>query len=214
MNRLSELIDRVLHAPVEQLALAGGAIVVALVIIAAIVRRVRARPALPPPALRPAPRGVALRRAVVAVVPLVEQVVERMRDRFVARGFELVVESGEPALRVSADAPRLDQALTFLLDNTLQHANPPGPVRVSARRSGNYASIAVADAGPGVPKMALLRIFDRDYRTDVARTRVAGDHRLGLSICRMIVEAHGGSIEANPSEQGGLRIEILLPIAR
>ncbi|HZP11657.1 MAG TPA: ATP-binding protein [Nevskiaceae bacterium] len=156
--------------------------------------------------------GLNIRRSSLAITPLVVETAARMKERFTARGFDLVVDARDLDLHVNGDAQRLDQVVTNLLDNTLRHADPPGPVRVIARRAGKLASIIVADAGPGVPKMALSRLFDRLYRTDVARTRVAGGSGLGLSICRSIVEAHGGSIEAGPSEQGGLSIEILLPL--
>lgn len=158
--------------------------------------------------------GLNIRRSNIAITQLAVETVARMKERFTVRGFELIVDAKDPELHVDGDPQRLDQVLTNLLDNTLRHADPPGPVRVAVNRAGKFASIVVADAGPGVPKMALSRLFDRLYRTDVARTRVAGGSGLGLSICRSIVEAHAGSIEANASEQGGLSIEILLPLVK
>jgi two-component system sensor histidine kinase BaeS len=62
-----------------------------------------------------------------------------------------------------------------------------------------------------VPADALPRLFDRLYRVEESRSRVAGGAGLGLAICRAIVEAHGGRIEAAPSPLGGLRVVVDLP---
>jgi len=71
--------------------------------------------------------------------------------------------------------------------------------------------LAVADGGPGVPAEALPRLFDRLYRVEAARTRAGGGAGLGLSICKSIVEAHGGTIGAQLSAAGGLEIVIRIP---
>jgi two-component system sensor histidine kinase BaeS len=65
-----------------------------------------------------------------------------------------------------------------------------------------------------VPEEALPRLFDRLYRVDTSRNRDSGGSGLGLSICRHIIENHGGRIWAQRSPQGGLAIEIQLPLAR
>ena len=79
----------------------------------------------------------------------------------------------------------------------------------TATRDG--ARIIVEDTAPGVPADALPRLFERLYRVENSRTRGAGGAGLGLAICRAIVDAHDGHIEASPSVLGGLRIEIDLP---
>ena len=70
----------------------------------------------------------------------------------------------------------------------------------------------VEDSGPGVPEESVERLFDRLYRVDHARTRARGGSGLGLSICKSIVEAHGGKITAANGESGGLRFDIELPL--
>jgi two-component system, OmpR family, sensor histidine kinase BaeS len=165
---------------------------------------------------------------------LARQSAERFRERLKARGFALdvgAVNEGAAnvgaadvgaadvgaanvgaALAATVDPQRIDQVLANLLENVLRHATPPGPVSVTVRREGDFAVIAVSDSGPGVPADALPRLFDRLYRVESSRTRGTGGAGLGLAICRSIVEAHGGTIEARASGLGGLEIVARLPV--
>src|SRR5690349_20316370 len=135
---------------------------------------------------------------------LAQQSAERFRERLKARGFELRVDAAA-GLSANIDAQRIEQVLANLLENAMRHATP-GPVTVTARADGVQAVLSVADAGPGVRADALPRLFDRLYRVEAARTRTAGGAGLGLSICKSIVEAHGGTIAARASPAGGLEI--------
>ncbi|HEY6839136.1 MAG TPA: ATP-binding protein, partial [Geobacteraceae bacterium] len=63
-----------------------------------------------------------------------------------------------------------------------------------------------------VPAGELAKLFERLYRVEGSRSRETGGAGLGLAICRNIVEAHGGGIEALPSPLGGVRIRITLPL--
>ncbi len=70
----------------------------------------------------------------------------------------------------------------------------------------------IEDSGPGVPDESVERLFDRLYRVDHARTRARGGSGLGLTICKSIVEVHGGKISAANGQSGGLRFDIELPL--
>jgi two-component system, OmpR family, sensor histidine kinase BaeS len=156
--------------------------------------------------------GLRLHRSDADVGALAEAAVRRFAPRFAARGFTVDVAL-QPGLEAPVDVQRFDQVLGNLLANALAHATPPGPVTVAVRRDGAHVVASVADAGPGVPADALPRLFDRLFRVESARTRGVGGAGLGLSICRSIVEAHGGTIAAQRSAAGGLEIVIRLPVA-
>jgi CheY-like chemotaxis protein len=73
------------------------------------------------------------------------------------------------------------------------------------------AELSIEDSAPGVDEAARPHLFERFYRVDASRNRSSGGSGLGLSICRNIVESHGGEIAAHPSPLGGLRIVVRLP---
>ncbi|HEY1077517.1 MAG TPA: ATP-binding protein [Fontimonas sp.] len=111
---------------------------------------------------------------------------------------------------VQADAQRMNQVLGNLLENVMRHARP-GPLAVQVDASGATVGLRIEDGGPGVPADSLPRLFDRLYRVQHARTRHDGGAGLGLAICRSIVEAHGGRIDAYAAASGGLGIRIEFP---
>lgn len=148
----------------------------------------------------------------VALEPLIAEAVERFGELFARRSFVLEAQAVPPGLTVRADPARVDQVLANLLENALRHADPPGPVTISADRRGQWVCMRVDDAGPGVPPAALRKLFDRLYRVDDSRSRRNGGSGLGLAICRSLIEAQGGTIAADASARGGLEIEVRLPV--
>jgi two-component system sensor histidine kinase BaeS len=115
-------------------------------------------------------------------------------------------------LILQADGHRLSQLFRNLLRNSLQHTDGGGRLEVRLRRVDDTLTVDFQDTPPGVPPDALQRLFERLYRVDDSRNRDRGGAGLGLAICRNIVEAHGGMIEARPSPLGGLWIRIGLPV--
>ncbi|TMH85648.1 MAG: hypothetical protein E6H47_10715, partial [Betaproteobacteria bacterium] len=89
-----------------------------------------------------------------------------------------------------------------------------GRVRIVARCDAGKIRIVVEDSNPGVPARAMPHLFERFYRVDGSRSRANGGAGLGLAICRSIVEAHDGEIEARHSPLGGLAVEIALPVTQ
>jgi len=114
-----------------------------------------------------------------------------------------------PAVR--ADAALIVQVLTNLLDNIVKYTPRGTPVRISAVVDGGFVRVTVDDAGPGLPLGDPSRLFEKFQRgNDEGNVVGVG---LGLAICRAIVEAHGGEIEAGARPGGGARFEFTLPTA-
>ena len=112
---------------------------------------------------------------------------------------------------LSGDAGRLAQVVANLLTNAIQYNRPDGEVRVALETRDGLAVLEVADTGNGIAPEDLPRIFERFYRADKSRTG-GGNAGLGLSICKAIVEAHGGTIEAANAAPAGARMIVRLPL--
>jgi two-component system sensor histidine kinase KdpD len=111
---------------------------------------------------------------------------------------------------VPLDGVLVEQVLLNLLDNALRHTPPGTPIEISASLDANHVAVEVADRGPGLPPGDEARVFDRFYRgRPGAPERGVG---LGLSVCRGIVEAHGGRIEAANRPGGGAVFRFTLPL--
>ncbi len=126
------------------------------------------------------------------------------------RRFEL---GDVPRGTLRADPDRLAQALRNLLANAIEHTTEPdGLIRMSVQElAGEHVRFVVEDDGPGIPPDQRERVFHRFHRTDAARDRASGGTGLGLAIVRAIADAHGGSVSAGGSPDGGARMEIELP---
>jgi two-component system OmpR family sensor kinase len=114
------------------------------------------------------------------------------------------------SLTVRADEDRLRHALDALVENALRATEPDGAVALAAHRDRAGVAIEVRDGGPGVPREAQERIFDRFYRVDVESVRRGSG--LGLAIVKAIATAHGGSV-ALDSEPGRTVFTLRLPAA-
>jgi two-component system OmpR family sensor kinase len=126
------------------------------------------------------------------------------------RRFEL---GAVPQGTLRADPDRLAQALRNLLGNAIDHTTPGGGlVRLRVRTlSGGRVAFVVEDDGPGIAPDQRERVFNRFHRMDEARDRASGGTGLGLAIVRAIADAHGGSVTAGSSPEGGARFALQLP---
>jgi len=145
----------------------------------------------------------------VALPPLVEQVLAEMQPR--VRGHTLSADVPADLPEVWADERRVRQVLHNLIENALKYSGS-GEVAVRARREGEVVHLSVSDQGIGIRADQLERIFERFYQVDGAATRRAGGVGLGLSICKGIVEAHGGRIWVESTPGAGSTFHFTLPI--
>ncbi len=112
---------------------------------------------------------------------------------------------------VIVDFVLIEQVLVNLLDNAARYSPPGAPVEVSAFcQQPDLLAIAVMDRGPGIPADELDKVFNKFYR--LRHPEGSGGIGLGLSICKGMVEAHGGSISAEQRAGGGSSFVVRLPV--
>ena len=95
--------------------------------------------------------------------------------------------------KVSLDHTRIREVLGHLLENAAKYSEPGTPIRITASIERNMLAISVADQGPGIDPMEQSLIFDKFYRGRNQRYTASGTG-MGLAICKVIVEAHGGTL--------------------
>lgn len=153
----------------------------------------------------------ALHAEAVDVAALVRELVAA---DFADRGLTLALAPDLGAWPL--DAARMRLLLRNLVANALRHGgDAPRPPEVFAHRStdgGDRLELGVRDFGPGVDPQQLPRLTEAFYRPDSARTRAAGGVGLGLTLCRLVAEAHGGTLALRNAEPG-LEARVSLPPA-
>ena len=152
---------------------------------------------------------VQLRAAPVNLHELVDDVCASLPNQASARNVTLQNEV-PPGTRVYADARRLEQMLTNLIDNGIKFSRENGTVSISYR-SGARDEILIHDNGDGIPAQHLERLFERFYRVDRARSREMGGTGLGLAIVKHLALLHGGEVTVESELGKGSTFSIHLP---
>lgn len=117
------------------------------------------------------------------------------RCRLAAESADIEITVDQPSgLQVNGDATLLVTALSNLLDNAVSYSPPGSPVSVSRRLAGGFVEIAVTDRGPGIAPEHQVRVFERFFRVDPARSRGTGGTGLGLAIVKHVAANHGGDV--------------------
>lgn len=145
----------------------------------------------------------------IDVSELTAAVVEDARFEASAEGRQVAFTAEGPAI-VQGQAELLHRAVENIVRNALRHTPEQSTIEVRVAREANRVRISVLDAGPGVPAARVGEIFEPFVRMPGARR---DGHGLGLAIARRVVESAGGEICARNRSEGGLAVEIVLPLA-
>jgi len=119
---------------------------------------------------------------------------------------------------IFADSLRLRELFLNLISNGIKYTEEGGVIRITVTKEvqnglkKQFLKVIVSDTGIGISKEDQLRIFDRFYRVDKARSREEGGSGLGLSICKWIVESHQGEIKVESEVGKGSSFIVRLPI--
>ena len=137
-----------------------------------------------------------LNKTIFIIQELARDVYESLSIKADEKGIRYVIKKGcEIPLMVYADKEKIRQVLINIIDNAIKYGQQNGLIEGSFYRvDGQRVLIEISDDGSGIAEEHLNRIFERFYRTDLARSRKVGGSGLGLSICKHIIEAHGQSM--------------------
>ena len=147
------------------------------------------------------------------LVGLTERVVARLRHEQPGRAIQM--QTSADALECSVDPARFDQVLTNIVGNALKYspADSVVQIQINADKARQHVVIQVQDAGMGIPRQQQAQMFGRFMRANNARASGIPGTGLGLYLCRMLVELHGGRIWFTSAEGHGTTFCIELPRA-
>jgi two-component system phosphate regulon sensor histidine kinase PhoR len=153
---------------------------------------------------------IALELKRINLNQLIEEVFTNLSSKAKERRIKLKNEVSHNAF-VFADAVRLEQMLTNLIDNAVKFNAEKGTVIVNFEEKNEKNVISISDTGEGISSEHLHRIFERFYRTDRARSREIGGTGLGLAIVKHLARIHGGEVSVASTLGKGSTFSIELP---
>lgn len=145
------------------------------------------------------------------IVALTREIFDLLEIKAGNNDVELQIENPvDVPVRVMGDIERIEQVLTNLIVNAINHSSRKATVTVSFQTIGGKVKTTVSDTGTGIRPEHLERIFERFYRADKSRSRTHGGSGLGLSIVKHILEAHGEKIHVKSVYKQGTEFSFLL----
>ena len=150
---------------------------------------------------------LALRKELVPIEEVVGSALTRLERKLAGRAIETRIPQGLPM--VPMDDLLIEQVLINLLDNALKYTPDGSSIEIKAFQEEQAVIVEVSDLGPGLPGDDPERLFEKFYRGGQEGREGFG---LGLTICRGIIEAHGGSITAANCPGGGAVFQFSLPL--
>jgi PAS domain S-box-containing protein len=151
-----------------------------------------------------------IRKVALDLSTLVASTVQDFRGIAPDRQVSLILPG--PTVTIDADPTRIEQVVANLLDNALKYSPLGAPVEVQLATDGTTATLTVTDHGVGIPDEDHAKLFTRFFRVTSDTTRYQPGLGLGLYICNVIVESHGGTIRVDSQVGHGTTFVVTLPI--
>jgi signal transduction histidine kinase len=156
-------------------------------------------------------------REEIALRSLLEGIVDTFRPRVEARGIDLTLRLNQNLPLLESNGEQIERVFLNILDKAVKLTPSGGTILFIAEpyvhEGRDGVLVRVRDSGVGIPRAALVRIFDRFHQVDPSSRRRYGGMGLGLSLVRNIVEAHRGAVWAESEEGFGSTFIVWLPIA-
>jgi two-component system sensor histidine kinase/response regulator len=153
----------------------------------------------------------ALKPEPVDTAALTREAIEEAGVSAETRGVSLEMDTSQDGCTVHGDNSVLRRVVDNLLANALEHAPSGTTVRAGVAHRDEGIEISLADQGTGIPPEHRDRIFEKYARLELKNSGVSANRGLGLTFCRLAVEAHGGTIWVEEAPGGGALFRVLLP---
>ena len=156
---------------------------------------------------------IELKKAAVDLAEIVHNAVEMNRSA-IEGARQMLALGALPHVTIDADAVRMTQVLSNLLNNASKYTDDAGRISLDVRVEGDNAVIRVGDSGVGISAAALPHVFELFTQGDAAGPRDAAGLGIGLAMVRLLVEMHGGTVQAKSDGVGhGSEFIVSLPVA-
>jgi CheY-like chemotaxis protein len=157
---------------------------------------------------------LSLRKERLDLNDVVAAAVETCLAAAQARGHRIIVQLSQDVVPIDADAVRIEQIVSNLVNNAIKFSPEPGEIRVETAAQDGFAMLAVEDGGVGFEPGVAATLFDPFLQVNPTLERSSGGLGVGLTIVRRLAEMHGGSAEAESGGVGrGARFVVRLPLA-
>ncbi|MCG8615223.1 MAG: PAS domain-containing sensor histidine kinase [Desulfobacterales bacterium] len=130
------------------------------------------------------------------------------------KGITLLVDTDDSLPKSLMDAPKIEQVITNLVSNAIEHTLPGTPVRICLDADQENLTFSVEDKGPGIPEDEIKKLFTPYLRTSIKKTGGEKSTGLGMVITRKIIESHGGNIWIESRLDVGTCVYFTLPIVK
>jgi signal transduction histidine kinase/ActR/RegA family two-component response regulator len=157
---------------------------------------------------------IAVRKNVVDLATVIDAALEISRPLIEAAGHELKVELPPERVAVEADATRLTQVFSNLLNNAANYTDPGGRISIVAARTGEEVAVTVSDTGIGMSPEVLSTVFDMFAQGSSRNGPAKQGLGIGLTLARTLAELHGGSLTARSDGPGkGSEFTVRMPVS-
>lgn len=157
---------------------------------------------------------IELKRETVSLTVSIELAIEALQPQIQLKRHQLTITKNAGPLLVHADKVRIEQCITNLVSNATKYTDVGGEIRVRSFAEGTDAVIEVADTGVGISADFVPHVFDLFAQSERSLDRSQGGLGIGLSICKRLIEMHGGTIRCYSEGAGrGSKFVLRLPLA-
>ena len=153
---------------------------------------------------------LSIKKAPADIISLCQTVINEARIRSSEHIFISDMPTGLP--KINIDERRIRQILDNIIDNAVKYSNPGTEITLSIQQTNNELLFTVTDHGSGIPKKDMPRLFQRMFHSTRGQKFGVAGAGLGLSICKGLIEAHGGKIWIKSEEGVGTRCFFTLPL--